>query len=127
LLDVKPVKPVADSSPDVGVDTGDTTHAFTLFQQKQYASAAKEAKQISKADPQNSEAWKIAGFSELALKEYADAATDLKTALNLQEVAKQDDPPTIDALAQAYVFSEKFEEAMPLLVRRPVARDKRIR
>ena len=65
----------------------------------------------------HSEAWKIAGFSELALKEYADAATDLKTALNLQEVAKQDDPPTIDALAQAYVFSEKFEEALPLLVK----------
>jgi len=117
LLDVKPVKPVADSSPDVGLDTGDTTHAYTLFQQKQYASAAKEAKQISKADPQNSEAWKIAGFSELALKQYDEAASDLKTALNLQEVAKQDDPPTIDALAQAYVFSEKFEDAMPLLVK----------
>ena len=117
LLDVKPVKPVADSSAPVGLDTGDTTHAYMLFQQKQYDSAIKEAKLIAKNDPQNSEAWKIAGFSELALKQYPQAATDLQTALNLQEVAKQDDPPTSDALAQAFVLSEKFDQALPLLVK----------
>ncbi|HXD32806.1 MAG TPA: tetratricopeptide repeat protein [Pyrinomonadaceae bacterium] len=117
LLDVKPVKPIADSSAPVGLDTGDTTHAFTMFQQKQYDAALKEAKLIAKNDPQNSEAWKIAGFSELALKQYSPAAKDLETALNLQEVAKQDDPPTSDALAQAYVLSEKFDQALPLLVK----------
>ena len=117
LLDIRPVKPIADASAPVGVDTGDTTHAYTMFQQKQYAAAAKEAKLIAKNDPQNSEAWKIAGFSELALKQYAEASTDLQTALNLQEVAKQEDAPTIDALAQAYVFSDKFDQALPLLVK----------
>lgn len=117
LLDVKPVKPVADSSAPVGVDTGDTTHAYTLFQQKQYGAAVKEAKLIAKTDPQNAEAWKIAGFSELALKQYAEAASDLQTALNLQEVAKQEDAPTSDALAQSYILSEKFEQALPLLVK----------
>jgi len=117
LLDIKPVKPVADSSAPVGVDTGDTTHAYTLFQQKQYALAIKEAKLIARNDPRNAEAWKIAGFSELALKQYPEAASDLQTALNLQEVAKQEDAPTVDALSQAYVLSEKFEQALPLLVK----------
>jgi tetratricopeptide (TPR) repeat protein len=117
LLDIKPVKPIAESSAPVGLDTGDTTHAFTMFQQKQYEVAAKEAKLIAKNDPKNSEAWKIAGFSELALKQYPEAATDLRTALDLQEVAKQEDAPTIDALAQAYVFSEKFDQALPLLIK----------
>lgn len=115
LLDIKPVKPIAESSAPVGLDTGDTTHAYTMFQQKQYAAAIKEAKLIAKADPQNAEAWKIAGFSELALKQYPEAATDLQTALNLQEVAKQEDAPTIDALGQAYILSEKFDQALPLL------------
>src|SRR5213078_1276531 len=82
-----------------------------------YAAAAKEAKLIAKNDSQNSEAWKIAGFSELALKQYPEAASDLRTALNLQEVGKLEDAPTVDALAQAYVFSEKFDEALPLLVK----------
>ncbi|MCU1266046.1 MAG: hypothetical protein JWM21_2364 [Acidobacteria bacterium] len=122
LLDIKPVKPIAESSapvgaPAAGLDTGDTSHAYTMFQQKQYAAAAKEAKQIAKTDPQNTEAWKIAGFSELALKQYAEASTDLQTALNLQEVAKQEDAPTIDALAQAYILYEKFDQALPLLVK----------
>jgi tetratricopeptide (TPR) repeat protein len=117
LLDVKPVKPIADSSAPVGLDTGDTTHAYSMFQQRQYEAAIKEAKLIAKNDPQNSEAWKIAGFSELALKQYPQAATDLQTALDLQEVAKQDDAPTSDALAQALILSEKFDQALPLLVK----------
>ena len=114
LLDIKPVKPVADSSAPVDTDT---THAYTMFQQKQYAAAAKEAKQIANLDPQNSEAWKIAGFSELALKQYTEAAADLRKALDLQVAAKQDDAPTIDALGQAYVFAEKYDLALPLLVK----------
>ena len=117
LLDIKPVKPIAEASAPVGLDTGDTAHAYAMFQQKQYAAAAKEAKQIAKNDPRNAEAWKIAGFSELALKQYPEAATDLQTAMDLQERSKQEDAPTIDALAQAYVFSEKFDQALPLLVK----------
>jgi len=113
LLDIRPVKPVGESSAPVDTDT---THAYTLFQQKQYAAAAKEARQIANLDPQNAEAWKLAGFSELALKQYSEASTDLQKALELQRVAKQEDAPTIDALAQAYVFAEKFDQALPLLV-----------
>jgi tetratricopeptide (TPR) repeat protein len=112
LLDVKPAKPVG-SAP---VST-DTTHAYQLFQQKQYAAAAQEAKQIAVNDPGNSEAWKLAGFSEFYLKQYADASEDLQKALDLQRKAGPEDSHTVDALAESYVLAEKFERALPLLVR----------
>lgn len=111
LIDVQPVKPVVNT-----VGTGDTSHAYELLQQKQYAAAAKEAKDIAAQFPNDSEAWKIAGFAELSLKQYALAIDDLQKALALQEVAKRQDPNTEDALAQAYVLSEKFDRALPLLV-----------
>jgi len=117
LLDVKPSKPVG--SAPVSSDTSapsDTTHAFQLFQQKQYAAAAKEAKQIAAKDPANSEAWKLAGFSEFYLKEYADASEDLQKALDLQRKASQEDSHTIDALAESYVLAEKYDRALPLLI-----------
>ena len=111
LLDVKPAKPVG-SAP---VST-DTTHAYQLFQQKQYAAAAQEAKQIAVNDPGNSEAWKLAGFSEFYLKQYAAACDDLQKALDLQRRAGQEDSHTVDALAESYVLAEKFDRALPLLV-----------
>lgn len=106
LIDVQPMKPVVNT-----VGTGDTSHAYQLLQQKQFAEAAKEAKEIAAQFPNDSEAWKIAGFAELSLKQYALAIEDLQRALNLQQ-----DPKTEDALAQAYVLSEKFDRALPLLV-----------
>lgn len=111
LLDVKPSKPVGNAP----VST-DTTHAFELFQQKQYAAAAKEAKQIATNDPGNAEAWKLAGFSEFYLKQYSDAAEDLQKALDLQRRTEQEDPHTVDALAESYTLAEKFDRALPLLV-----------
>jgi tetratricopeptide (TPR) repeat protein len=111
LLDVKPAKPVGNAP----VST-DTTHAYQLFQQKQYAAAAQEAKQIANSDPGNSEAWKLAGFSEFYLKQYADASDDLQKALNLQRKATQEDSHTVDALAESYVLAERFDQALPLLV-----------
>jgi tetratricopeptide (TPR) repeat protein len=105
------MKPVVNT-----VGTGDTSHAYQLLQQKQFAEAAKEAKAIAAQFPNDSEAWKIAGFSELSLKQYGPAIEDLQKALDLQEVAKREDPNTEDALAQAYVLSEKFDRALPLLV-----------
>lgn len=111
LIEVQPVRPVANN-----VGTGDTAHAYELLQQKQFAAAAKEAKEIAAQFPNDSEAWKIAGFAELSLKQYALAIDDLQKALNLRQVAKQEDPKTEDALAQAYVLSEKFDKALPLLV-----------
>ena len=111
LLDVKPAKPVG-SAPV----SSDTTHAYQLFQQKQYAAAAEEAKQIAAADPTNAEAWKLAGFSEFYLKKYAEAADDLQKALDLQRAAKQEDSHTVDALAESAVLAERFEQALPLLV-----------
>src|SRR6059058_3808148 len=112
LLDVKPANPVG-SAPV----SSDTTHAFQLFQQKQYAAAAKEAKEIAASDPGNAEAWKLAGFSEFYLKQYADASDDLQKALDLQRIANQEDSHTVDALAESYVLSEKFDRALPLLVK----------
>jgi tetratricopeptide (TPR) repeat protein len=111
LIDVQPMKPVVNT-----VGTGDTSHAYQLLQQKQFAAAAKEAKEIAAQFPNDSEAWKIAGFAELSLKQYPVAIEDLQRALNLQQVSKRQDSNTEDALAQAYVLSEKFDLALPLLV-----------
>ncbi|MBA2647927.1 MAG: tetratricopeptide repeat protein [Pyrinomonadaceae bacterium] len=95
--------------------TTDTTRAYSLLQQKQYDAAAKEASQVAAKDPKNSEAWKIAGFAKLSLKQYVDAASDLQKAYDLQRAAKEDDVPTVDALAQAYIRSEKYDQALPFL------------
>jgi tetratricopeptide (TPR) repeat protein len=111
LLEVKPSKPVGNAPV-----SSDTTHAYQLFQQKQYAAAAAEAKQIAAADPTNAEAWKLAGFSEFYLKQYAEAADDLQKALDLQRAAKQEDSHTVDALGESSVLAERFEQALPLLV-----------
>lgn len=111
LLDVQPVKPVVNT-----VASGDTTHAYALLESKQFAAAAKEAKELTARYPNDAEAWKIAGFAELNLKQYAEATEDLEKALNLQRQNKQEDPNTRTALAQAYVLSEKYEKALPLLI-----------
>lgn len=111
LITVQPVRPV--SNP---IASGDTAKAYQLLQQKQFAAAAKEAKAVAANFPNDAEAWKIAGFAELNLKQYNEAASDLEKAVSLQRAAKQEDPNTVDALAQAYVLSEKFEPALPLLV-----------
>ena len=125
LLDVQPVKPVTPAagtgttSTSTIANTGgaaDTKHAYLLLEQKQFAAAAKEAKELAALHPDDSEAWKIAGFAELNLKQYAEAANDLQKAVDLQRSSKQEDPPTEGALAQAYVLSEKYQEALPLLV-----------
>src|SRR6266496_6319098 len=78
LLDVQPVKPVVNT-----VASADTTHAYALLEQKQFAAAAKEAKDLAAGHPNDPEAWKIAGFAELNLKQYAEATTDLEKALEL--------------------------------------------
>lgn len=110
LLDVQPVRPVANT-----VAPADTKHAYLLLEQKQFAAAAKEARDLAESHPNDPEAYKIAGFAELNLKQYADAAKDLEKAVELQRNAKQDDPNTESALGQAYVLSEKYQEALPLL------------
>jgi tetratricopeptide (TPR) repeat protein len=111
LIDVQPVKPVVNPRA-----SGDTSSAYQLLQQKQFAAAVKAAKDVAANFPNDAEAWKIAGFAELNLKQYTEAAADLEKAISLQRAAKQEDPNTVDALAQAYVLSEKFEQALPLLV-----------
>ena len=110
LLDVQPVRPVANT-----VASADTKHAFLLLDQKQFAAALKEAKELTASYPNDPEAWKIAGFAELNLKQYTEAARDLEKAVELQRNAKQEDPNTESALGQAYVLSEKYQEALPLL------------
>jgi tetratricopeptide (TPR) repeat protein len=93
-----------------------TLHAYSLLEQKQYEAALKEAKMITAADPKNSEAFKIAGFAELNLNRFEEAASDLQKALDLQRAAKEEDPNTVNALAQSYIRLEKYENALPLLV-----------
>ena len=112
LLDVKPTQPVGEAPAST-----DTTHAYQLFQQKQYAAAAKEAKAIAASDPGNAEAWKLAGFSEFYLKQYEVAADDLQKAYELQQSAKQEDANTVNALAESFVLAERFDRALPLLIK----------
>lgn len=106
----------ATSAPPSASGSGDTTRAYSLLQQKQYAEAAKEAHAAAASDPKNSEAWKIAGFAEFYQNQFKEAATDLQRALDLQRAAKEEDAPTVDALAQSLVRSDEFERALPLLV-----------
>ena len=110
LLDVQPVKPVVNT-----VGTADTRQAYLLLEQKQFAAAAKAAKDLAAQHPNDPEAWKIAGFAELNMKQYAEAAKDLEKAVELQRQSKQQDPNTESALGQAYVLSEKYQQALPLL------------
>jgi predicted Zn-dependent protease len=111
LLTVQPVNPVANT-----VAPANTQSAYLLLEQKQFAAAAKEAKALTVSNPNDPEAWKIAGFAELNLKQYAEAAKDLEKAVSLQRSARQPDPNTESALGQAYVLSENYEAALPLLV-----------
>ena len=122
LLDVQPVRPVgnpvgvpATTSTAGSAGTADMKQAYLLLEQKQFAAAAKAAKALTVTYPNDPEAWKIAGFAELNLKQYAEAAKDLEKAVELQRRAKQEDPNTESALGQAYVLSEKYQEALPLL------------
>lgn len=100
----------------VSSGASDTSHAFTLLQGKQYEAALREAKQVTESNPNDSEAWKIAGFAEINLKQYEAAAVDLQKALDLQRAAKQEDPFTVDALGHAYFLAEKYDRALPFLV-----------
>lgn len=96
--------------------TTSTSGAYALLQQGKYAEAAQAAKQIAANEPNNFEAWKIAGFAEYNLKQYAEAASDLQRALDLQRAANQEDKETLDATARAYSRAEDFARALPLLV-----------
>lgn len=125
LLDVQPVKPVGEpiltaggGSSTTGSSTSataDTKQAYLLLEQKQFAAAAKAAKALTVSHPNDPEAWKIAGFAELNMKQYAEATKDLEKAVQLQRQSKQEDPNTESALGQAYFLSEKYQEALPYL------------
>jgi tetratricopeptide (TPR) repeat protein len=105
----------APATPTTTAQSG-IARAYALLQQKQYEAAAREAKQIAANEPSNSEAWKIAGFAEYNLKQYAEAASDLQRALDLQRAANQEDANTVDQLGKAYARTEEFARALPLLV-----------
>jgi tetratricopeptide (TPR) repeat protein len=105
--------PVAGARP---AGSASAAHAFSLLEQKQFDAALAEARQITSADPKNSEAWKVAGYAEFYLKRYNEAAQDLERALELRSAEGQKDTKTEDALANAYFFAEKYEQALPLLV-----------
>jgi tetratricopeptide (TPR) repeat protein len=122
---VTPVQPTGEAASTAtpaaaGTSTstgaGSAAHALSLLEQKQYDAALAEARQLSTADPKNSEAWKIAGYAEFYLKRYNEAAADLERALGLRSAEGQKDAKTEDALANAYFFAEKYEQALPLLV-----------
>lgn len=119
---VTPVQPTTDAAsigapgaaPRTGV--GSTARALALLEQKQYDAALAEARQLTAADSNNSEAWKIAGYAQFYLKRYDQAVIDLEKALELRSAEGQKDTKIEDALAQAYFFAEKYEQALPLLV-----------
>jgi tetratricopeptide (TPR) repeat protein len=102
--------------PAASTGPASTAHAFALLQQKQYDAALQEAMQVAASDDKNSEAWKIAGFAEFNLKQYAKAAEHLSRALDLRQTSGTADTETERALAQSYFFAEDYERALPLLV-----------
>ena len=115
--------------PASGPARATTATAFALFQQKQYEAALREAQQIAAAEPKNSEAWKLAGFSQLELKQYAEAVESLRRAQDLRRAEGSEDVNIEGALIRAYVSTERYEEALPLLVAatsRPGAPDARL-
>ena len=100
----------------VGSAAGATTaHAFSLLQQKQYEAALREAREVASADGKNAEAYKIAGFAQFYMKQYPQAAEDLRRSLDLRKAEGGKDPDAERALAQAYLFAEDYERALPLL------------
>jgi tetratricopeptide (TPR) repeat protein len=109
----RPAQPGAVSPSQAGAGT--TARALSLLQQKQFDAALAEARSVAAREPQNSDAWKIAGFAQYGLKRYAEAAADLQKAADLQRAAKKPDQPTDDLLAEAYFFAENYERALPLL------------
>jgi tetratricopeptide (TPR) repeat protein len=116
LLNTTASTPVGAPVSTGASGTSDTSHAFTLLQGKQYEAALKEARQVTESNPNDSEAWKIAGFAEINLKQYEVASSDLQKALDLQHTAKQEDPFTVDALGHAYFLAGQYERALPFLV-----------
>jgi tetratricopeptide (TPR) repeat protein len=110
-------RPAADTpAPQAGASQVSTQRAFSLLQQKQFDAALTEARAVAARDPQNSDAWKIAGFAEYGLKRYAEAASNLQRAAELQRAAGKPDQPTDDLLAESYFLAENYERALPLLV-----------
>ena len=117
--DARPAPPATQARPTAntpaGSASGDTARAYSLLQQKQYEAAAREARAAAAADPNNSEAWKIAGFAAFYQNHFKEAVADLQRAHDLQRAAREEDAPTVDALAQSLVRSDEFERALPLL------------
>ena len=118
-----PTRPVANNNGDAtvapainNVVKGDTTRAFSLLQQKQYAAALTEARKVTTQFPNDPEAWKIAGFAQLNLNQYAPAAIDLQKAYDLLRATGKEDVFAFDALAQAYFLAEQYGKALPLLI-----------
>ena len=107
---------VAPTPAANGIVKGDTTRAFSLLQQKQYAAALTEARKITTQFPNDPEAWKIAGFAQLNLNQYAPAAIDLQKAYDLLRATGKEDVFAFDALAQAYFLAEQYGKALPLLI-----------
>lgn len=107
---------ITTNDPNAQRRATNARRAYELLQAGQFAAARDEAKRVAAADDQNDEAWKYAGFAELNLKNYAEAARALARAYELQRAANQPDANTRDALAQSYVFTEQYELALPLLI-----------
>lgn len=117
--DTTPVRtspPASTNSSQAAAAAGTTAHALSLLNQKQYDAALAEAKQLTVADANNSEAWKVAGFAAYYLKRYAEAAENLKHVLDLRRTSGATDTETEDALARAYFFAQDYARALPLLV-----------
>lgn len=91
--------------------------ADELLRQREFAAARNAAKLLLQSHPTNPQVWRIAGFAALNLKQYSEAAVDLQKAVEMESRTEGENLNTISALAQAYVLSESYERALPLLVR----------
>ena len=110
LLTVQPVQPISNPNANDGPSStgttdatsspSDSSKAYELLQQKQFAAAAKEAKAVAANDPSDAEAWKIAGFAELNLKQYTEAASQLRLTIALNGDRQRDAQQLLEQVNQ---------------------------
>ncbi|MEO6392904.1 MAG: tetratricopeptide repeat protein, partial [Pyrinomonadaceae bacterium] len=104
----QPAIPTQPTGPDI-------LNGKALFEKGQFNESLKVARTLIAANDKDSDAWKLAGLSELNLKKYPDAVSDLEKTRDLQKAESKQDKIAEDGLAEAYFLNEQYDKALPLL------------
>ncbi len=110
VLIAMPVQIFAEDPPSMAYDF-QMTQGATLFNGRQYESAAEAFRSALLARPNDGRATYLLGLSEVKEEEYGQAEVDLQVALSLYD--RKDD--VYLALGEAYLKQEKYAEAAETL------------